>query len=711
MRRFVIAIVLICCAAGVAHAALADGPVHTILWNDVRAVTTVDSFLVALGRETIAVCHYDNTLNAFVPVMLQPLPFEPRRLRICDSLLLIQTKDNRISVYHRNRLPELVQAGIISPPVPFADFVLYENDLFLSSWFDGIRRFRLNGFESLEPVDTTMAGMLITQLEIRHDTLYALDEYNGIMRFDLTGPGFGTFIDFLWVPYDAASFTLLDDHVLIPSPTAGIGIGEFGHSRSGIIDSLPGIPGAEKAFLTETEYVLLDHRAVHIVNRFDPNQAITYELVNISLEGDIFCADDRVLVLLPRPTGGLALIDPDDPDSPHPGLFRDGPITSVHLYDGRLFTGGACNPVDIFSVDTIGNPSFSHTLFDELRNVNALNRNGDSLIVTYAKPNKVVFVAAGADPDSFYIEGSIFVSDSTITDVQYYNTRIDTVRPILAVGEELISIYAATDSSGIFQATTWKSIGRICSAMLYDTLLLVGTRKNQLWVLSVGPDLSLAAQPVIGLASSCEKMLMIDSLPVLFVSDNMLTLDLSDPSSPRVMRSQHLPVPVYDAVVRKDRLYTIGPLGAGVFSIDSLGVEVIDFGGHAGTMLDVEGSVLATSDGSSIHLYYLTAEARPTPEPPPLPITFELAQNYPNPFNSATKIEYSLPAASKIRIVVYNILGQQVKTLIDTEQEAGKHTVVWNGTDGSGDEVASGVYFYRLTVGNRVSSKKMMMLK
>ncbi|MBU0983975.1 MAG: T9SS type A sorting domain-containing protein [candidate division Zixibacteria bacterium] len=94
-----------------------------------------------------------------------------------------------------------------------------------------------------------------------------------------------------------------------------------------------------------------------------------------------------------------------------------------------------------------------------------------------------------------------------------------------------------------------------------------------------------------------------------------------------------------------------------------------------------------------------------------LPTRFALEQNYPNPFNPETRIEFSLPEASAVTLAVYNVLGQQVRTLASGDLPAGTHSVVWNGTDDYGRSVASGVYLYRLETGASVVTKKMMLLK
>jgi hypothetical protein len=96
---------------------------------------------------------------------------------------------------------------------------------------------------------------------------------------------------------------------------------------------------------------------------------------------------------------------------------------------------------------------------------------------------------------------------------------------------------------------------------------------------------------------------------------------------------------------------------------------------------------------------------------PALPTKFELHQNAPNPFNPITGINYDLPKASFVRLEVFNILGQNVKTLVDDYQEAGFQSITWDGTNNNNTPVASGMYFYRIEADDFQATKKMMMLK
>jgi len=93
------------------------------------------------------------------------------------------------------------------------------------------------------------------------------------------------------------------------------------------------------------------------------------------------------------------------------------------------------------------------------------------------------------------------------------------------------------------------------------------------------------------------------------------------------------------------------------------------------------------------------------------PLAAMLIQNFPNPFNPKTVIEYLLPQSAEVSLVIYNVLGQKVKTLVDGFQTAGFQSAEWDGTNESGSVTSSGIYFYKLVAGDFTQTKKMVMLK
>ncbi len=94
-----------------------------------------------------------------------------------------------------------------------------------------------------------------------------------------------------------------------------------------------------------------------------------------------------------------------------------------------------------------------------------------------------------------------------------------------------------------------------------------------------------------------------------------------------------------------------------------------------------------------------------------LPITFGLEQNHPNPFNPSTSISYQLAKASKVDLVIYNSLGQEISRLVDAHQAAGYHTVNWDGKDHRGQQAPSGIYLYRLNADGITQTRKMLLVQ
>ena len=89
-----------------------------------------------------------------------------------------------------------------------------------------------------------------------------------------------------------------------------------------------------------------------------------------------------------------------------------------------------------------------------------------------------------------------------------------------------------------------------------------------------------------------------------------------------------------------------------------------------------------------------------------------LFQNFPNPFNPSTTIKFSIQDNSKIKLTVYNIKGQKVKTLINDNFAKGKHSIIWNGDDELGEPVISGIYLYKFNVNGKTEAvKKCLLLK
>ncbi|MHB1687444.1 MAG: FlgD immunoglobulin-like domain containing protein [Ignavibacteriaceae bacterium] len=138
------------------------------------------------------------------------------------------------------------------------------------------------------------------------------------------------------------------------------------------------------------------------------------------------------------------------------------------------------------------------------------------------------------------------------------------------------------------------------------------------------------------------------------------------------------------------------PLNDGNFATISLKLNSSE------TKLDISGSV-KFNDVLSASLSNLTVKE--------IPSQFGLSQNYPNPFNPTTTIKYQIAQDTKVVLDIYDMLGQRVRSLVNDVQSAGYYNVTWDGQNSFGQQVASGVYIYRLQAGNFVQTMKMNLLK
>jgi len=159
-------------------------------------------------------------------------------------------------------------------------------------------------------------------------------------------------------------------------------------------------------------------------------------------------------------------------------------------------------------------------------------------------------------------------------------------------------------------------------------------------------------------------------------SSDFLSLDTSLAKSPRTA----------DSSIAQTELFRLAPNS----SLINAGTDVgIAFIGSAPDIGAFESNVVNSINGSEI-----------------IPGKFTLSQNYPNPFNPATTIEYTVPVKSRIILTIYNLEGQKIKELVNENKPAGKYSVTFNA-----GELASGIYFYKLSDGSRTLSRKMVLIK
>ncbi len=710
MNRLLLCPVLILFLLVDVQADIGDTPDQTLLWGQYRAVRIVDGYALALADEGVAVCRWDEGSGQFVHTNQLIIKDRPYQMRVFGEILIIRTLHDNLVLVDVGSLPDIARLGAVHPGTEFDDFVLHGNDLYISVWFRGVWRFTGPSFNEMTFADSVMKPILCSQMFVENHTLHVLDEYNGLVRYDLNGPGFGRLMDYLWIPFRASSVYPFAEQWLISGRNKGLYLGEYGRSGSGVVGEIgQDRPSARRAWTTDSLLITATDRFAYVYDRHSFDSLGVIAIGEDRVNGDVTYLLGEYKLVLPGSRGGLVLYSLESPGDADLAYYRPGPIAGLAAYDGLLFTGGLNNPVDVFAVSDNG-LSLRHTLYDDLTGVVDLTRIGDTLLVLYGGIGKVALILSCDDPDSAYIERSFFVQPVSARRIEWHSDWPLGAAGLTVMGEEDIAVYTITDDKAVVHTTTWHSPGAIVDAVRVGSTLAISTVKRNILLYRLDDDLNSTFVKELGLGSSARELLEYMGLLMYFAGNSLYLLDIDEPSAPQSVAVIDLSLPVAQAVWSDDNLYTVGPGGVAVYDWSGDSPVLLDSGGLPGIRIAVEGGVVVTTGGGSVNCYRIGPSETPGHEES-LPALFAVSQNYPNPFNSRTAIQFSLTQSASVRIDIFNALGRRVTTLLDRQYPSGEHTVVWNGENSDGGQVASGVYFYRLQAGSQVTSRKMVLLK
>ena len=184
------------------------------------------------------------------------------------------------------------------------------------------------------------------------------------------------------------------------------------------------------------------------------------------------------------------------------------------------------------------------------------------------------------------------------------------------------------------------------------------------------------------------------------------------------------PAPVSERQFQGIAFSNAGPLGSGLYVADAAANNIwiaspkghieafaIGFAAPKRVAIGPKGTNMWVTDQTGLYRIFSTDPSDQEARKATLPVTSDLQPNYPNPFNSSTQIPYRVSAPGPVRLVIYNVLGQPVRTLVDAIQAAGAYQVPWDGRDHRGARVANGVYLYRLQAGAVTRVRKMLVLE
>ena len=196
------------------------------------------------------------------------------------------------------------------------------------------------------------------------------------------------------------------------------------------------------------------------------------------------------------------------------------------------------------------------------------------------------------------------------------------------------------------------------------------------------------------------------------LTDGLTILDISDPINPSMLSRVHSNCSRVE--LRNSIAFVVRSSTIDIYDLSTptnpLLTNSIDCRAAIADFIFVE-EFLAVSTSAGVLVFHQDQATDVTSPDSRLPQAFTLSQNFPNPFNANTVIDYSVDRHSQILIEVFNILGQKVRTLVNSSMPPGRYRVEWDGNDQSGNTVSSGVYLYRIKSNESEQTRKMLLLK
>jgi len=734
MKKIIPLIILALFPVSSIKADLVSGPRTSFLWNQFNSVTILDTFALATSDFGVALLRLNPETGLFDTDTTVLLSNQALSIKVADNLAVVRTSAGIVSLFDLSLLPRLNLIGEIDVGPAVYDIVIVGTDIYMACGFQGLRHYTLGGANSLEFVDSSLAPVHCVQVESDGPYLIALDDYNGLLRYQPSSTSIGLVesiirvprpVDIFFVNGDTATMSLVGSRPLVYRASF--------NPPGALLDSISFVITPDCVFSTDTLLVALNLKN----GLLETVSTVTGRNTLASLEsglgltayGDIYYFDDDPCLLLISQSRGLLSFNLADlwyDSSPRMAYARPGPITALTFHKGRLATGGVRNPIELFNVSSQNLPISDTTYFNVTQVGTATD--GGEVLFSYNSSNGVIS-AIRFQEGSIKTVSTIGAFNRPVRKLIFYDHLMTNTTPfLLAVGENSIDVFAVSGNWGMRWVSNTGMLSGVLDAIVVDTFMLVSTVDHQLHNFLIWNSLRIARLWTVSTTVNAQFDHMVvtgprgvfggwshHSVNLAFSGHDMYEIIILSQGYPGIYFRSALPVEVSNSALGYNALYTIGPGSCGFMDLSYETPKMTAFGGYGGSLIAVHDSILATSDGTAIHLYQIPGVSTTTDVTQGeivsvLPEGF-LHQNYPNPFNPQTIIAFDLPKTMHVELAVYDVLGRRVALLLNRELPPGLHSVEWGGTDDSGDKVASGVYFYRLTADGTSETRKMVHLK
>jgi len=577
-------------------------------------------------------------------------------------------------------------------------------------------------------------GVHMTSVAVVGDFLYAGDDYNGMLIYSLEDPLEPYLFDVILYPRQVKDIAIANDELYVA------------YGDSGVVSYSIGIPGnliRDREYPTETaavgvkllDGVLFAEDILGDIYVFDIDSDSVRLMIpeqDISGHYDFQSRNGRDYLYLPDKSGGFEILSIDKDVEPEQVWLYPGSelVSSVSLFDSLAAVTGAFDDLTVWLPDTSVYPEFISEVGASTRYSLATALGSLLFVVENSLPTSSYIHLVYSDEPccNFTIHKSFFAvsnvidlkasyNDSGTIDLTAFGPEGCTVMIIGLPGEPPEDNYylmaqAFSPAKGVLTA------GDRHNGFLYTASLKGGGGQ----IFDVRYPSSGIEPPLVGTFNITGRVYSLEIVDTLCYLGSGRGLEIRQMEGPLVGGSVGTGVLGYEFYdVEFDwndslMFAALGDDGVGIFDVRDIAapelLSVLQTPGFADGVVVRNGRV-AVSDRYSALIYDYTLEK--TNSQPILPTNYTLSQNYPNPFNSVTHIDFSVGGNANSRrpveLKIFNSLGETVATLVNGDIMPGVHHYTWDGRNSSGDMAASGVYFYRLTVDDSRSTKKMLLLK
>jgi hypothetical protein len=685
-------------------------------------MTMVDSIAVLGGSEGVMSARFDRATRQFQPLAYARIPGPIVKLKRFDSIIVAQSAAGSLSFFRTSSLPQLVVLGTSTPEVDYLDFAVMDGSLYLARGFDGLTQYRITDYSTLAPIDFSLDAVHAISLEAGSNRLFVVDDLSGVFVYRATPDSLGAPASFLALSSPAKAMTIRNDTAYMGDSSPAILKAVLHHDSLRIIDTVPVWFCPSRLQIVDTFLVGTAGagEGFDVISLAGRHNIIWRDSGSITSGAIPFHYGGATLLAVPDRNAGLYLYDLDrietDLLQPRPAYPFAGTIRGLATYNGAFIVARSNQPLLSYRVNAQGVPLKPEPILPGVYGAEAVVSATDRLLAFY--PDQHMLAVIKEVGGRYELDKSLTDLPDVISGVRISDSRLDTLRALFLLGDRFVDLYSVSDQ---WQTTPQRRMflpEQPRDIALFDGLIVVGGA-TRLFVYVISPDFWINYLSTVELTASPDDLNQLvqlvpppdaTSYPLLVVgSRSVRAYDLSSPTQPIMRDSLSAPYGLSAAVRVGDNLYVTSE-DRGLLKLQASHLNsmiVLDSISVTGHLIAADGDIVAVAgDHAGYLIDWRTPLAIDDDRADLLPELTVLHQNYPNPFNPTTTIAYYLSSPDRVRVEVFNLLGQTVGELIDAPQTPGHYVIEFDAS-----RLSSGVYFYRLTAGSQSQTRKMVLVK